>query len=115
MFGSTSLRKQAEGMSDQFSRRITSLAGQARDNISGLASEQSKNSGWLTATLLAFGLGLAVGILTAPRTGRETREKLGERAKNVTDFMTRRESEMAAETEKMAAETAKEIASKLNR
>ena len=93
----SSLQKQAEDLTDQFSRRIASLTGQAREGISDLAARQGQNSGWLAATLLAFGLGLAVGILTAPRTGRETREKLGERAKNVTDLVTRRESEMTDE------------------
>ena len=96
MANASLLKKQAQDISDRYSRQISSLARRAQERITGLSSRQNQRWGWLLAVALSFGVGLAAGILTAPNTGKETREKIGERAKNVTSMVGRREAQEEA-------------------
>lgn len=83
-------RVRAKAVPDNIGRRVTNLASSAGERISDLASDQRQNAGWIAATFLALGLGFLLGLILAPRSGRETREKIGERAKNVTSIVNRR-------------------------
>lgn len=99
MISTASIRKQFEGLTNQYGQQLASLSEKARERLSRLRADQGRNRGWLTAVVLAFGLGLTIGILTAPKTGRETRENLSQRAKNVTSILGRRDAESSEETE----------------
>ena len=52
-----------------------------------MSDDRNSSIGWFLAGL---GLGAAVGILYAPKSGRETRENLLERADEGRDFVTQR-------------------------
>ena len=78
-------------------RKISKVAGSAGDRVSDFASGQSDNVGWIVATVLAFALGFLGGVLIAPRSGRETRKNIGEKAKDVSSVVTRRRLKSAPE------------------
>lgn len=58
------------------------------------------NGSWkLSYFLIGVGLGAAVGVLFAPRSGRETRERLRQRAEEGKQFLTEKAEELRARAE----------------
>ena len=51
--------------------------------------------GRISAFLLGIGLGMGLGVILAPKSGQETRDALGTRAREAADYVSQRGAEVA--------------------
>jgi hypothetical protein len=77
------LQQDVQKIASDFERRIVDLSHEARNRMRGLQARQDRpSSSMIGGSLLALGIGFLIGILTAPKSGRETRNALEDQAKS---------------------------------
>ncbi|HKU27587.1 MAG TPA: YtxH domain-containing protein [Candidatus Sulfotelmatobacter sp.] len=69
----------------------------------------------ITRFLLGVGLGVGVGMLIAPTSGQETRERLGQKARDLMETPQRKIEEKIEQTAESAKETAGDVGEKVGR
>ncbi len=69
----------------------------------------------LAGFIFGAAVGLAAGILFAPRSGEETRKKIHQRAKEYTDDVTHKLSEKIDSMKEYVDETGKEVKDKVKK
>jgi gas vesicle protein len=85
------------------------------DKLDKLKGEAMEDDSKLSFFFLGLGLGVAVGVLFAPKAGEETREFIRSKANEGTDFLKQRAAETGEFVKQRAAETKEQAAEALNR
>jgi hypothetical protein len=77
------LQQDVQNIASDFERRIVDLSQEARNRMRGLQTPQAgPRSTLIVGSLLGLGIGFLIGIMTAPKSGRETRQALEDQAKD---------------------------------
>jgi hypothetical protein len=80
------LQQDVQNIASDFERRIVDLSQEARNRMRSLQTPQAGPSSTLiVGSLLGLAVGFVIGILTAPKSGQETRRSLEDQAKGYSD------------------------------